>query len=47
LEIKKKNYKSALNAVKCARTGMFNVPALVRSHPLYILLRVSRELCFC
>ena len=33
MEIKKKNYKSALNAVKCARTGMFNVPALVRSHP--------------
>src|SRR3989344_889071 len=23
-----------------------NIPALVRLHPLYILLRVSRELCF-
>ncbi len=27
-------------------TTMINLPALVKCHPLYILLRVSRELCF-
>src|SRR3989338_5372307 len=27
-------------------TPKLNIPALVRLHPLYILLRVSRELCF-
>ncbi len=29
-----------------AWTPKLNIPALVRPHPLYILLRVSRELCF-
>ena len=29
-----------------AHTLRLNIPALVRLHPLYILLRVSRELCF-
>ena len=27
-------------------TLKFNIPTLVRPHPLYILLQVSRELCF-
>jgi len=31
----------------CGRmTGPLNVRTLARHHPLYILLRVSRELCF-
>ncbi len=29
-----------------AWTPKLNIPTLVRPHPLYILLRVSRELCF-
>jgi hypothetical protein len=29
-----------------ATTPKLNLPTLVRPHPLYILLRVSRELCF-
>ncbi len=32
--------------VSVAFTGRFNVPTLARRHPLYILLRVRRELCF-
>src|SRR3989344_3037188 len=34
------------HAHRDARTPKLNIPALVRPHPLYILLRVSRELCF-
>ena len=29
-----------------ARTPKLNIPTLVRLHPVYILLRVSTELCF-
>jgi len=28
-------------------TPLFDLLALVKCHPLYILLRVRRELCFC
>ena len=33
--------------IKIKHTGGLNLLASVRRHPLYILLRVRRELCFC
>ncbi len=37
--------QSALN-IEISSTATVNLLASVRRHPLYILLRVSRELCF-
>ena len=37
-------YSPALH--KSAVPSVLDLPALVRRHPLYILLRVRRELCF-
>ena len=40
------NSKLRTNRHKSVLTSPLNLPALGRCHPLYIVLRLSRELCF-
>jgi hypothetical protein len=40
-------FSSKLRDGKPSLTSPLNLPALGRYQPLYFLLRVSRDLCFC
>jgi hypothetical protein len=42
-----RGFSSELPLAEASLTPLFNLPALGRRQPLYILLRVCRDLCFC
>jgi hypothetical protein len=42
-----RGFRSELPLAEASMTPPFNLPALGRRQPLYILFRVCRDLCFC